>query len=38
VGFTEEQFHMPFANTWTREESDAAYERLQIPAGYELTA
>jgi hypothetical protein len=29
---------MPFANTCTREKSDEAYERLQIPAGYELTA
>lgn len=44
VGFTKEQFHYAFANTCTREESDAAYDRLHIPApgswvwAYGLTA
>ena len=32
VGFTKEQFHYAFANTVSREESDAAYDRLHIPA------
>ena len=32
VGFTPEQFHYAFANTVSREESDAAYDRLHIPA------
>jgi hypothetical protein len=32
VGFTKEQFHYAFANTCSREESDAAYDRLHIPA------
>ena len=32
VGFTKEQFHFAFANTCSREESDAAYDRLHIPA------
>ncbi|WP_050983457.1 lipase family protein [Saccharomonospora azurea] len=32
VGFTKEQFHYAFANTCTREESDAAYDQLHIPA------
>ena len=31
VGFTKAQFHYAFANTCTREESDAAYDRLHIP-------
>ncbi len=32
VGFTPEEFHYAFANTVSREESDAAYDRLHIPA------
>ena len=32
VGFTKEQFHYAFANTLSREDSDAAYERYHIPA------
>ena len=32
VGFTKEQFHYVFANTCSREESDAAYDRFHIPA------
>ena len=32
VGFTKEQFHYAFANTCSRGESDAAYDRLHIPA------
>src|SRR5215207_2562127 len=32
VGFTKEQFHYAFANTVSREESDAAYDLLHIPA------
>jgi pimeloyl-ACP methyl ester carboxylesterase len=32
VGFTKEQFHYVFANTVSRDESDAAYERFHIPA------
>jgi len=32
VGFTPEQFHHAFANTLSREESDAVYERYYIPA------
>jgi hypothetical protein len=32
VGFTTEQFHYAFANTVSREESDAAYDLLHIPA------
>ena len=32
VGFTREQFHYVFANTCSREESDAAYDRFHIPA------
>ncbi|HEX5984997.1 MAG TPA: alpha/beta hydrolase [Nocardioides sp.] len=32
VGFIKEQFHYAFANTVSREESDAAYDRLHIPA------
>jgi pimeloyl-ACP methyl ester carboxylesterase len=32
VGFTKEQFHYAFANTVSREESDAAYDLLYIPA------
>src|SRR6266545_795485 len=32
VGFTKEQFHYAFANTVSRGESDAAYDRLHIPA------
>ena len=32
VGFTKEQFHYAFANTCSREESDAAYDRLHIAA------
>src|SRR5215217_3075158 len=32
VGFTKEQFHYTFANTISREESDAAYDLLHIPA------
>jgi pimeloyl-ACP methyl ester carboxylesterase len=32
VGFTPEQFHMAFANTLSREESDEVYERYHIPA------
>jgi pimeloyl-ACP methyl ester carboxylesterase len=32
VGFTKEQFHYAFANTCTKEEADAAYDRLHIPA------
>jgi pimeloyl-ACP methyl ester carboxylesterase len=32
VGFTKEQFHYAFANTCSRDESDAAYDRLHIPA------
>ena len=32
VGYTKEQFHYVFANTVTREESDAYYDRLHIPA------
>jgi pimeloyl-ACP methyl ester carboxylesterase len=36
VGFTTEQFHYAFANTQSREESDAAYERYHIPASGRL--
>ncbi|WP_370616949.1 alpha/beta hydrolase [Mumia sp. Pv 4-285] len=32
VGFTAEEFHYSFTNTLTREESDKAWERYQIPA------
>ena len=32
VGYTKEQFHYVFANTVSREESDAAYDRFHIPA------
>ena len=32
VGYTKEQFHYTFANTCTREESDAAYDRFHVPA------
>ncbi|HZM79032.1 MAG TPA: alpha/beta hydrolase [Candidatus Limnocylindrales bacterium] len=32
VSYTKEQFHYVFANTVSREESDAAYERFHIPA------
>ncbi len=32
VGYTKEQFHYVFANTRSREESDAAYDHLHIPA------
>jgi pimeloyl-ACP methyl ester carboxylesterase len=32
VGYTKEQFHYVFANTVSREESDAYYDRLHIPA------
>lgn len=32
VGFTPERFHYAFANTLTREESDAVHERYHIPA------
>jgi pimeloyl-ACP methyl ester carboxylesterase len=32
VEFTKQQFHYAFANTLSREESDAAYERYHIPA------
>ena len=32
VGFTKEQFHYAFTNTVSREESDAAYDLLHIPA------
>jgi pimeloyl-ACP methyl ester carboxylesterase len=32
VGYTKEQFHYTFANTCTREESDAIYDRYHIPA------
>jgi pimeloyl-ACP methyl ester carboxylesterase len=32
VGYTKEQFHYVFANTSTREESDALYDRFHIPA------
>jgi pimeloyl-ACP methyl ester carboxylesterase len=32
VGYSKEQFHYAFANTCTREESDAAYDRFHIPA------
>jgi pimeloyl-ACP methyl ester carboxylesterase len=32
VGFTPEQFHNVFANTLSREDSDAAYERYYVPA------
>ena len=32
VGFTKEQFHDAFANTVSREESDAAYDLLHFPA------
>lgn len=32
VGFTAEEWHYAFANTVSREESDAAYERYAIPA------
>ena len=32
VGFTKEQFHMAFANTVSREDSDEAYERYHISA------
>ena len=36
VGFTPEQWHYAFANTLSREESDAAYERYHIPASGRL--
>jgi pimeloyl-ACP methyl ester carboxylesterase len=36
VGFTEEQFHYAFANTLSREDSDAAYERYYVPASGNL--
>jgi pimeloyl-ACP methyl ester carboxylesterase len=32
VGFTPEEFHYAFANTLSREDSDAVYERYHIPA------
>jgi pimeloyl-ACP methyl ester carboxylesterase len=32
VGFTEEQWHYAFANTFSKEESRALYERYHIPA------
>lgn len=32
VGFTPERFHYAFANTLTREESDAVHERYHVPA------
>jgi pimeloyl-ACP methyl ester carboxylesterase len=32
VPLTPEQFHYAFANTMTREQSDAAYERYHVPA------
>jgi pimeloyl-ACP methyl ester carboxylesterase len=32
VSFTKEQFHYVFANTCSREKSDAAYDRFHIPA------
>ena len=32
VGFTPERFHHAFANTLTREESDAVHERYHVPA------
>jgi pimeloyl-ACP methyl ester carboxylesterase len=32
TGLTPKQFHYAFANTMTRQESDAAYERYHIPA------
>jgi hypothetical protein len=31
VGFTPEQFHYPFANTLSREESDKVYQRSVLP-------
>ena len=36
VGFTPEQWHYAFANTLSREESDAAHERYHIPASGRL--
>ena len=36
VGFTKEQFHYAFANTLSREDSDAAYERYYVPASGRL--
>ena len=32
VGFTEEQWHYAFANTFSEEESRALYERYHVPA------
>ena len=36
VGFTKEQFHYAFANTLSREDSDAAYGRYYVPASGRL--